>query len=61
MTFDASKLKAIIVAILATFAALYLGIAAATAQIEAIAWVAGANTETTCTVKLTPGNTTTTA
>lgn len=27
----------------------------------AIAWVAGANTETTCTVKLTPGNTTTTA
>jgi predicted RecA/RadA family phage recombinase len=27
----------------------------------AIAWVAGANTETTCTIKLTPGNTTTTA
>lgn len=26
----------------------------------AIAWVAGANTETTCTVKLTPGNATTT-
>lgn len=26
----------------------------------AVAWVAGANTETTCTVKLTPGNTTTT-
>jgi predicted RecA/RadA family phage recombinase len=27
----------------------------------AIAWVAGANTETTCTIKLTPGNTTVTA
>jgi predicted RecA/RadA family phage recombinase len=27
----------------------------------AIAWVAGANTETTCTIKLTPGNATTTA
>lgn len=26
----------------------------------AIAWVAGANTETTCTIKLTPGNTTVT-
>jgi predicted RecA/RadA family phage recombinase len=27
----------------------------------AIAWVAGANTETTCTIKLTPGNATVTA
>jgi len=27
----------------------------------AIAWVAGANAETTCTIKLTPGNTTLTA
>lgn len=27
----------------------------------AIAWVAGANNETTCTIKLTPGNTTLTA
>jgi predicted RecA/RadA family phage recombinase len=27
----------------------------------AIAWVAGANAETTCTIKLTPGNTTVTA
>ncbi len=27
----------------------------------AIAWAAGANTETICTIKLTPGNTTTTA
>lgn len=26
----------------------------------AVAWVAGANTETTCTIKLTPGNSTTT-
>lgn len=41
MTFDSSKLKIIIVAIVALFASLYLGIAAATAQLEAIAWVAG--------------------
>lgn len=39
---DSSKLKVILVIVFAAFAALYLGIAAATAQLEAIAWVAGA-------------------
>lgn len=39
---DSTKIKAIIVAVLATFSALYLGITAATAQLEAIAWVTGA-------------------
>lgn len=38
---DSSKIKAIIVAILATFAALYLGITAATAQVETVFWVVG--------------------
>lgn len=38
---DSSKIKAIIIVIVAALAALYLGIAAATAQMEAIAWVAG--------------------
>ncbi len=38
---DSSKIKAIIVASLATFAALYLGIAAATAQLEAVGWIVG--------------------
>lgn len=45
---DSSKLKAIIVAILATFAALYLGITAATAQFETIAWVVGGVSLVTC-------------
>jgi hypothetical protein len=48
MTFDSSKIKAIIVAILAIFAALYLGITAATAQFETIAWVVGALTLAGC-------------
>lgn len=39
---DSSKLKVLLVVIFAAFAAVYLGIAAATAQMEAIAWVAGA-------------------
>lgn len=39
---DSQKLKVILVVIIAAFAALYLGVAAATAQMEAIAWVAGA-------------------
>ena len=39
---DSAKLKVIVVVVIAAFAALYLGIAAATAQMEAIAWVAGA-------------------
>lgn len=48
MTFDSSKLKLIIVAVLALFAALYLGIAAATAQFETIAWVLGGVTLCVC-------------
>lgn len=38
---DSTKIRAIIIAVLALFVALYLGIAAATAQIEAILWVLG--------------------
>jgi hypothetical protein len=38
---DSNKLKVILVVIFAAFAAVYLGIAAATAQLEAIAWVLG--------------------
>jgi hypothetical protein len=38
---DSSKLKAILIIVLAAFAALYLGVAAATAQFEAIAWIGG--------------------
>ncbi len=45
---DSSKLKAIIVGVLATFAALYLGITAATAQFETIAWVIGGGGFVTC-------------
>jgi hypothetical protein len=45
---DSSKIKIIIVAILATFAALYLGIAAATAQLEAIGWVLIVSTISIC-------------
>lgn len=48
MTFDSSKLKAIVVSILALFAALYLGISAATAQFETIAWVLGGVTLMVC-------------
>lgn len=45
---DSTKLKAIIVAILALFSALYLGITAATAQFETIAWVVGGLVLSTC-------------
>jgi hypothetical protein len=38
---DTSKIKFIIIGILATFVALYLGISAASAQFETIAWVLG--------------------
>lgn len=38
---DSSKIKAITIVVVAMFFAIYLGIAAATAQFEAIAWVAG--------------------
>jgi hypothetical protein len=39
---DSSKIKAIIIVVAAALAALYLGIAVATAQLVAIAWVVGA-------------------
>lgn len=39
---DSSKIKTFIIVVAAALFALYLGIAAATAQMEAIAWVAGA-------------------
>jgi hypothetical protein len=45
---DSSKLKGIIIFILAGFAALYLGITAATAQLETVAWVLGVIVLTTC-------------
>jgi hypothetical protein len=45
---DTSKLKLILVFILAVFAALYLGITAATAQFETIAWVLGGTTLVGC-------------
>lgn len=38
---DASKIKALLILIFAALAAVYLGIASATAQFEAIAWVVG--------------------
>ncbi len=41
---DSQRIKVILVVVFAAFAALYLGIAAATAQREAIAWVVGALT-----------------
>lgn len=39
---DSQKIKILLVLVFAAFASLYLGIAAASAQTEAIAWVAGA-------------------
>ncbi len=48
MTFDSSKLKFIVIAVLALFVALYLGITSATAQVETIAWVVGALTMVPC-------------
>ena len=38
---DSSKIKAIMIVVVAAIAAIYLGVAAATAQFEAIAWVGG--------------------
>ena len=38
---DSSKIKAVLIAIVAMFCAIYLGIAAATAQLAAVAWVVG--------------------
>ena len=48
MTLDASKIKAAVVIVLAAFAALYLGIAAATAQFEATLWIVGSLGLTVC-------------
>jgi hypothetical protein len=45
---DASKIRAIIIVVVALFAALYLGISAATAQFETVAWVIGGLTLVTC-------------
>jgi hypothetical protein len=45
---DFQKIKAIIIFALAAFGALYLGIAAATAQVEAVAWVFGGLILTVC-------------
>lgn len=45
---DSSKIKAIIVAVLALFAALYLGISAATAQVETVMWVVGGSGLAVC-------------
>lgn len=38
---DSNKFKIILIVIIAAFCAVYLGVAAATAQLEALAWVAG--------------------
>jgi hypothetical protein len=38
---DSSKIKLIFIVVLAMFFAIYLGVAAATAQLEAIAWIVG--------------------
>ena len=45
---DSNKLKIILVVVLAAFASLYLGIAAATAQLEAVAWIVGGIVLTVC-------------
>ena len=45
---DSSKIKLIIILALALFGALYLGIAAATAQMEAVLWVVGGLGLTIC-------------
>lgn len=45
---DSQKIKLIIISILALFAALYLGISAATAQMETVGWVLGAGVLITC-------------
>lgn len=45
---DSSKIKAALIIIIAAFAALYLGISAATAQLETVAWVMGGLVLATC-------------
>jgi hypothetical protein len=45
---DSSKIKLIFLGIVAAFAAIYLGVSAATAQFEAVAWVVGSLTVISC-------------
>jgi|688.fasta_scaffold252398_2 hypothetical protein len=45
---DSSKIKLLLIVVVAVFASLYLGISAATAQFEAIAWVIGGLTLCIC-------------
>jgi hypothetical protein len=45
---DSTKLKALLIVVIALFFALYLGIAAATAQVEVMAWVGGVLFLITC-------------
>ncbi len=45
---DSSKIKALIIVVLSLFAALYMGISAATAQLETVAWVAGGSLLVLC-------------
>lgn len=45
---DSNKIKVLLVVIIAAFAAIYLGISAATAQFETVAWVLGGATLATC-------------
>lgn len=45
---DSNKIKALIVLVIALFGAVYLGISAATAQLETVAWVVGGITLVTC-------------
>jgi len=45
---DSQKIKTILLLVIAAFGALYLGIAAATAQVETLGWIAGGITITVC-------------
>ncbi len=45
---DANKIKALVIVVAALFFAVYLGVAAATAQFEALAWIVGALFLTVC-------------
>ena len=45
---DSSKLKVIVIVVLALMFALYLGIAAATAQLEVLGWIGGGLFLTLC-------------
>ena len=45
---DSSKIKALVILVFAMLAAIYLGITAATAQFETVAWIVGGLTLTSC-------------